>query len=229
MTSAIAIVTRTIATRWSGCSASLRRRSKPSLKTAISWKPNSACTPGSTMRASSSVCCSASLSDSPASRRRAPSAPCTPAPLIARRRSGAGRARRAGSPPPRRAAPAAEAAALVRVVDDEEVLDLREHLGRDVAQLAALAVAMRRARRRRAGDRCARRARLRPAARPRSRRRAGTARPSRRHRLVGEDEDVERIAVVAERRRQEAEVVREREAERQHAREDERPPLGAGT
>src|SRR5690349_11072506 len=63
-TSAIAMVCRI----WS---AALRSRAKRSLKTAISWKPNSAWMPGSTMRHSSASICAASesLSSCRSSRR----------------------------------------------------------------------------------------------------------------------------------------------------------------
>src|SRR6185369_17212164 len=143
------------------------------------------------------------------------------------------RGRRCRSSPARVAAPATldeprgsgrattrerrEATALVGVVDDEEVLDLLERGGRDVAQLAALAVAMRGL-----GDGEQAVVSLGALAlvlllgldhADQPARRDG----SRRHRFVGEDEDVERVAAVAARRRQEAEVIRKRQAERQDA------------
>ena len=205
----------------------VRTRSKPSLKTAISWNPNSAWTPGSTIRASSSVCWSASLTDSP--DVGAGRCSCVAGPLIAPREAPPAPLDQPRSPLPTAARDRGEAAALLRIVDDKN-LDLVEHGGRRRRAASGIRRSGATSRRRRAGGRCAR---------------AGFAlvlllgldhaddaarhdRP-RRHRLVGEDEDVERVAVVAARRRQEAEVVGEREAERQHAMEARTPSTPACT
>src|SRR5258705_3654780 len=68
MTTAAAPATSTVAARWSCCSPADSACENPGLNTAMSWKPNSAWMPGSTMRASFNRCEAASGSDSACSR-----------------------------------------------------------------------------------------------------------------------------------------------------------------